>query len=321
MPFVPPRGSGKFVVMKILVLGAGAVGGYFGGRLAAAGHEVFFTARGEHLKALQNTGLSVQSCQGDFHTHPAAAEFFEPIAGLGLILICVKHKDTAALLPQLKKQAGETTVVISLQNGADSERFFIDAAGAEKVVGGIAYIGAALEAPGKISHTARGVVTIGELGGTPSRRTETIKKMFEEAGIKCNVSANIKKDKWEKLMWNAGFNGICALTRQPVHPLLNHPPTRAIIKKLMEELVTVAHAAGAPVNPALPDKYIENTLKGGEVYPSTLQDVNQGKTTEIGIMNGTVVEEGKKHGIATPYNEMVWAAVSAIDAAAEGRRG
>lgn len=306
--------------MKILVLGAGAVGGYFGGRLSAAGHEVFFTARGEHLKALRAYGLMVRSCQGDFHVRPHAAEYFDPIEGLGLILICVKHKDTAALLPQLKEQAGAATAIISLQNGADSERFFIDAAGAEKVIGGIAYIGAALEGPGKISHTARGVVTIGELDGPPRPRTEAIKGMFEEAGVKCAISANIKKDKWEKLMWNAGFNGICALTRQPVHPLLNHPPTKIIIKKLMEELVLVAHAAGVPVNAALPEKYIENTLKGGEVYPSTLQDVKQGKTTEIDIMNGTVVEEGIKHGIATPYNETIWAAVSAIDAAVEKYR-
>lgn len=303
--------------MKILVLGAGAVGGYFGGRLSAAGHEVFFAARGEHLKTLQAFGLMVRSCQGDFHVRPHVAEYFKPIDGLDLILLCVKHKDTAPLLPQLKEQAGATTAIISLQNGADSERFFIDAVGAEKVIGGIAYIGAALEAPGKIAHTARGVVTIGELDGMPSQRTETIKSMFEEAGVKCAISANIKKDKWEKLMWNTGFNGICALTRQPVHPLLNHPPTRIIIKKLMEELVLVAHAAGVPVNAALPEKYIENTLKGGEVYPSTLQDVKQGKTTEVDIMNGAVVEEGIKHGIATPYNEMIWAAVSAIDAAAE----
>lgn len=296
------------------------MGGYFGGRLALAGHEVFFTARGEHLKTLREHGLSVRSCQGDFTVHPESAERFEPIAGLGLILLCVKHKDTAALLPQLKEQAGAATTVISLQNGAGSERFFIDAVGAEKVVGGIAHIGAALEGPGKISHTARGVITIGELDGAPGERAAAFKKLFEEAGIKCNLSADIKKDKWEKLMWNAGFNGLSALARLPVHPLLNHPPTKAVIKKLMEELVAVAHAAGVPVNAALPDKYIENTLKGGEVYPSTLQDVKQGKSTEIDIMNGTVVEEGKKHGVATPYNEAVWAAVSAIDAAGGGGR-
>ncbi len=315
MPIARPGYSGKFVTMKILVMGAGAVGGYFGGRLSVAGHEVFFTARGEHLDALRTHGLSVRSCQGDFHVHPHVAGHFEPIEGLDLILLCVKHKDTAGILSQLKEQAGETTVVISLQNGAASERFFIDAVGTEKVVGGIAYIGAALEGPGIINHTARGVITIGELDGTISHRIELIKKMFEEAGVKCNISANITKDKWEKLMWNVGFNGLSALTRQPVHPLLNHPPTKTIIKKLMDELVAVAHAVGVPVNQALPDRYIENTLKGGEVFPSTLQDVMMGKTTEISIMNGTVVEEGKKRGIATPYNEMVWATVSAIDAA------
>ncbi len=304
--------------MKILVLGAGAVGGYFGGRLSAAGHEVFFTARGEHLDALRTRGLSVRSCQGDFHVYPHVSGHFEPIEGLDLILLCVKHKDTAGILPQLKEQAGKTTVVISLQNGAASERFFIDAVGAEKVVGGIAYIGAALEEPGSIHHTARGIITIGELNGAPSQRAESIKKMFEEAGVKCNISADITKDKWEKLMWNVGFNGLSALTRQPVHPLLNHPPTRIIIKKLMDELVAVAHAAGVPVNAGLIDKYIENTLKGGEVFPSTLQDVKQGKATEINIMNGTVVDEGRKRNIATPYNEMVWAAVSAIDAARGG---
>ncbi len=305
--------------MKILVMGAGAVGGYFGGRLAQAGHEVYFTARGAHLDALRENGLSVQSCQGDFHVHPAAAGHFDRIEGLDLILLCVKHKDTAALLPQLKEQAGPRTVVVSLQNGAASERYFIDAVGTEKVVGGIAYIGAALTAPGIISHTARGIITIGELDGASTERVTRLKAAFEEAGIKCNVSTDIAKDKWEKLMWNVGFNGLCALTRQPVHPLLNHPPTNALVRSLMNELVQVATAAGIKVNPALPGKYIENTLKGGEVYPSTLQDVLHGRTTEIDIMNGAVVEEGKKRGISTPYNEMVWAAVSAIDAAARAK--
>jgi len=301
--------------MKILVIGAGSVGGYFGGRLALAGHEVYFVARGQHLRAIVENGLTVRSIQGDFTVIPQAREGFEPLHGLGLILVCVKCGDTAGILQMLKSHTGENTVVISLQNGVDAERALMESVPRERIVGGIAFIGSAVESPGTIVHTAAGKITIGELDNRRSHRVEELKNMFEGAKIPCAAAPDIVKAKWEKLLWNVGFNGICAITGLSAHRVLAHPPTRGIVRRLMGEHIDVACLLGIEINPALAEKYIENTAKGGDVVPSTLQDVRNGRHTEIDVMNGKIVEEGKMLGVSTPYNETVWAAVSAIDAA------
>lgn len=307
------------MAMRILIIGAGSVGGYFGGKLAKAGHETWFIARGAHLDAIRQNGLRVKSIQGDFTVHPHAADQFPPIPDIDIILVCVKHKDTPSILPHLKKHLGQNTVVISLQNGVDGEKELSSAIPLNNIVGGIAYIGSELASPGLIKHTASGLITIGELTGKTSGRVDAIKSLFETASVKCRISNDIVKDKWEKLIWNVGFNGLCAITRLPARPLLSHPPTREIVKGLMMEMIAVAHKSGIAVDASLADRYIDNTLKGGEVVPSTLQDILHGKMTEIDILNGKVSVEGKKLGVPTPLNDLVWAAVSAIDSARSGQ--
>jgi len=200
--------------MKTLVIGAGAVGGYFGGRLAQAGHELYFMARGDHLKAMKKDGLHVESREGDFHIKPRAEKGFEPIEGLDLIMVCVKHHGLNAVLPTVREHAGENCIVISLLNGVDSEDILMDAVPGNRVIGAIAYIGSELTAPGRIRNTLAGKITLGEMDGSDTARLENLKKAFNDASIPCGTSNNIRKALWEKLMWNVGFNGLSALTGQ-----------------------------------------------------------------------------------------------------------
>lgn len=296
-------------------MGAGSVGAYFGGRLARSGHEVFFVARGDHLKAIRRDGLSVESIKGDFHIKAEARESFEPLENLDLIILSVKHRDTESVLPEIKKHTGGKSLVMSLQNGVDSEKTLAGVAPASQLIGGLAYIGANIEAPGKIRHTASGKIVIGELDGSKSERIINLKKIFEEAHIPCSVSLNIEKEKWEKLMWNVGFNGLSALTDRSANELAAYPPTCALVRHLMEELVEVALKAGIEVNRGMIDKHIEFTAKTSEIVPSMLQDTRAGRLSEIDIINGKVVSYGKKFGITTPYNELVWGAISLRDKA------
>ncbi len=180
--------------MKILVIGSGAVGGYFGGKLAQAGHEVFFMARGEHMNAINRNGLAVESINGDFNVRSAlAAERFQPIDGLNLVLVCVKRTDTGSVTEVLGEQAGggRKATVISLQNGVDVEKELASAVRVSNLLGGVAFLGSEVSAPGRIKHSAGGILTIGELDGSRSERALGLKKMFDDAGIRCSVSTDV----------------------------------------------------------------------------------------------------------------------------------
>ena len=301
--------------MKILVLGTGAVGGYFGGRLAEGGNELYFTARGANLTALLNDGLKVESINGNFDITIDVREKFDPIEGVDLILLCAKTGDTRGLLPIIKEHMNDTSVVVSLQNGVESESILEEAIPAESIIGGIAFIGSNRYAPGRIRHTGGGSITLGELTGEKTERIERIRSMFADAGVECRVTGKIIKPKWEKLVWNAGFNGLSAITGVAAEKLLSYKPTRNIVSKLMEETIAVAQNKSIPVDSTMAERHIETTEKMKDVIPSMLQDIRAGRTTEIDSINGAVCREGEKAGIATPYNETIVAAVSAIDEA------
>jgi len=278
-----------------------------------AGHEIYFVARGEQLKAIEQSGLFVESVNGDFTAKPAGvSERFKPLPNLDLILVCVKRLDTANILEILAEQTGPDTVVISLQNGVDVEREFVGVVPESKVMGGIAFIGSAVSAPGRLKHTAKGAITIGELDGSQSSRSLALKKIFEDSGVPCTVSTDIARAKWEKLMWNVGFNGVCALSGRTVHQILAFPPACDLVCGLMAECADVAEKLGVMVSRSIIEKYIESGRKAGDVTPSMLQDVRHGKRTEIDYINGKVRDEGRKLGCPTPHNDVVWTLISAI---------
>lgn len=288
--------------MRIIIAGSGGVGGYYGAMLARAGHEVLFIARGEHLAALRARGISVKSIAGDFTLPVNAAP---DAAGFGLAdlaLVCVKSYDTQSSIPLFEAGVGEASVVLSLQNGVDNEEILAARFGRERVMGGVSFIGSRVQSPGVILHTSYGNIAIGELDGGISPRGQAFAAMFNEAGIKCRLSDGIRRDLYAKMVWNVGFNALCAILDCPAKVAVEFAPTRKVVEDAMREWVAVARAAGVALEEAAVQKNVEATLKGGEVIPSLLHDRRRGRRLEIESFNGKAAMMGRELGVPTPVN-------------------
>ncbi|HZD40565.1 MAG TPA: 2-dehydropantoate 2-reductase, partial [Terriglobales bacterium] len=200
--------------MRIAVIGTGAVGGYFGAKLALAGHEVTFIARGAHLRAMREKGLIVQSFQGDFQVHQATfTDHVEDIGKQDLVLFCVKSYDTEEVAKGLPVPGENPPAILSLQNGIDNPDKIARLWGLHNTLAGVVYIGAQLLRPGTIRHSTGGRIIFGQLDGSLGERTEAVKQGFLAAGIPCEASKEIRRALWRKLLWNAPFCAIACLTR------------------------------------------------------------------------------------------------------------
>jgi 2-dehydropantoate 2-reductase len=296
--------------MKIIIAGAGAVGGYYGGVLARSGHDVYFIARGAQLAALKERGLAVKSIDGDFALpSPKCGEKADSFGHADLILVCFKTYDTAMTLDLYKAGVGPQTAIISLQNGVDNEDIIAGRYGADRVLGGVTFIGVRVESPGVILHTAASNMIIGELDGGLSDRVKTLGDVFVKAGVKCKVSGDIKRDKWAKTIWNIGFNAICAILECSAQTAIRFEETRSVVRAAMLEWIAVAKEEGVDLTPDMADKHIERTFTAGEIIPSMLQDKRIGRRMEIDTFNGKAVELGIKHGIQTPVNKTLTAMI------------
>lgn len=299
---------------KIAVVGAGGVGGYFGGRLAEAGYDVSFLARGQHLEALKLKGLKIKSCNGDTLIEPViATDNPGEIGECDLVLICVKSFDTAATAEAILPLVGNTTTVISLQNGTENEEILGKTVGREKVMGGVAFIGSRISAPGVILHTAAGNLTIGEMDGSMSERADDINELFASSGIEVRVTGNIQKAMWQKMVWNCGFNAITALTGGSASELLARDETRHTIRNTMREVITLARKEGLDLAEDLPDKMIAHTETQGAIKTSMLIDMESGRPMEIEALNGTVSRKAKEMGLASPINDTLYGMISLIN--------
>jgi len=299
--------------LKIAIIGAGGVGGYYGGLLSKAGMDVHLLARGEHLRMIKKRGLIIRSYKGNFRTKVEASDNPDHIGVSDLVLFCVKSFDTEKTAKQITRIVGPETSIISLQNGVGNEEIIGDILGHEKVMGGIAFIGSRIAEPGVILHTAAGSLSFGELDGEMSNRGKLINEIFKSAGIEANLSKNIKKSMWRKMVWNCGFNAITALTGCCVSETLELPETRKVIETAMEEVVKVAHSLGISLDEDLVGKTISSTERQGEIRTSMLVDMEKGKRMEIESINGAVSKMGEKSGIPTPVNDTLYGAVKAVN--------
>lgn len=299
--------------MKILIVGAGAVGGYFGGLLARSGEDVTFLARGEHLKAIQEKGLYIKSINGDFNVKINAVERPSDNDKYDLIIIAVKSYDLSNACNNIKGTVKNDSVLMSLLNGVDSEEIIGNIFGIEKVIGSVAFIGSQISEAGVISHTASGMITIGELDGSKSKRCKEILNIFERAKIPIKLSENIQKDIWAKMVWNTGFNAITALTGSLVSDVLSIPESRKIVEMTMKETVEVANKKGIRLSDDLAEKTVSKTLKAGEIKTSMLQDRENGKAMEIDSINGAIVRLGREMNIHVPVNETLYGALKVIN--------
>ncbi|MBI4273204.1 MAG: 2-dehydropantoate 2-reductase [Rhizobiales bacterium] len=296
--------------MRIAVMAAGAVGGYFGGRLAAAGHDVFFIARGAHRDAIAKNGLKIESTLGNLHLKDAkVTDDPAKVGPVDAVMFAVKLWDTESAAAQAKPLVGPDTRLITLQNGVDSVERIAPILGADHVVGGIAYIATVIASPGVISHTSPfAQMRCGRIDAKPDAPLTAFANAAKAAGVDIAVSDQINKDRWEKFVFLVAVSAMTSATRAPLGPIMADADNRAFFRRLMEEVLAVGKAKGV----ALDDAYIDQQMAFAEQKaPKTMKasmchDLERGNRLELDWLSGKVVEFGRALGIPVPANEAIY---------------
>ena len=295
--------------MKIVMMGSGGVGGYYGARLLQAGHDVSFVARGAHAGAMREKGLRIRSELGDAQVRAKVLDDPAQAGGADLVVIAVKLWDTEEAAQAVARVPGATAV--SLQNGVDKDDVLAAAAGRDRVLGGITHIAAVIAEPGVIAHTGKlQRVTLGELDGSRTTRLQAAVEAFRAAGVEAIASDDIRRATWEKFTFLTALSGMTALTRKPVGDVRAHPATRAMLLDALREAVAVAQAEGARLDAAFAQKQLEmmDTLPA-PMLSSMAQDLLRGRRLELPWLSGAVVRRAEKHGIAVPAHRAIYAAL------------
>lgn len=295
--------------MKIVAMGSGGVGGYFGGRLAASGADVTFIARGEHLKAIERDGLKILSANGDMTLKPVkATDDPVSIGHADLVMIAVKLWSTEDAARTIEPLMGPKSAVVTWQNGVVAEDILIKQYGKERVIGGVSNIAALIEAPGVIRHNgAMARLIFAELDGKPSKRIEAFAALCKQAHIEHVVSDDITRAIWQKFIFLASFSGMTCMTRLSIGPVRSDPETRAMLKAALNEVVAIGRAKGV----SLPDDQAEQSLAWADNLPPTmvasmLGDLNRGNRLELPWLSGTVVKLGEELGVATSVHKFIY---------------
>jgi 2-dehydropantoate 2-reductase len=298
--------------MKIAIMGAGGVGGYFGAKLAVSGEEVHFVARGAHLEAIQSDGLQVYSANGDVLVKPARAAGNPAAVGpADVVVIAVKLWSTEQALRDAAPMIGPNTAVVSFQNGVTAADGISKLYGKQRTLGGVAQIAAVIEKPGVIRHSGTmAVLIVGELDGKPSARTQAFVDACVKAGIEARISGDIQKNIWEKYVFLVAASAMTSLTRLPLGAVREDPDTRALTAQIMSEVVAVAKGRGIQLDGDLVGKLLQRLdgLPRGMVA-SMLGDLERGNRLELPWLSGGVVQIGKELGVPTPANGFVVAAL------------
>lgn len=290
-------------------MGTGAVGAYFGAKLARAGNDVVFVARGPNLAALRERGMRIESMGGSFSIAPVCAVADPRDAGSAdLVLVCVKSYDTQAAAAALRPIVHPGTIVLSLQNGIENEEILRRELGLPDILAGLTHIGAELIEPGVVRHQAGGRIVFGELDGSESARTRCLAELFRQAQVEFHVSRHISVMLWDKLCWNASFNATTAITRRTVGGLLGDPDGRALVRAAMFEVVGVAQANGLALDPERVEEEIERSAATmADLRTSMLQDLERGKRLEHDAINGAVVRAAQRAGVSAPIHRTLCA--------------
>jgi 2-dehydropantoate 2-reductase len=298
--------------VKIAVVGAGGVGGYFGGRLAAAGEDVRFLARGAHLAAIRAKGLRVDSVKGDFVAGVTATDDPAAIGRCDAVLFCVKSYDTREAAARLAPLVGDDTAVVSLQNGVDNEEQLAAAVGADKVLGGAAFIFSVITEPGVVTHTGGPArIVFGEIDGARTTRVERLLAACRAAGIDAEVPPDIRVVLWSKFAFICAVAGMTAAVRRPLGDIRDDEAAWAMFRRLVEEVVAVGRAEGVPLGDDTVEQQIAlAAAQPAGAYSSLHFDLVNGNRMELDALHGTVVRRGSRRGVPTPANEAVHAILS-----------
>jgi 2-dehydropantoate 2-reductase len=299
--------------MRIAVMGAGAVGGYFGARLAASGADVTFIARGEHLKAMRQDGLRVKSIKGDLEIHSEFVASSDRIVPVDLVLFAVKSQDTEEAARSLAPFMGASTVVVSLQNGVDNADKIARLWGGERSLAAVAYIAARISAPGVIEHSGGGRITLGSLQPGGEESALAVHAMLAEARISCDVSSDIREVLWQKLAWSAPFCALSCLLHMTVGDILGSASLEALVQGGIDEVLAAARCRGIDLPASTAQDVLSSSIALRDVKPSMLQDLEAGKPLEHEALNGIVVRILQQAGKRAPINEILYAALKRID--------
>lgn len=308
--------------MHIAVFGAGAVGGFFGGRLAQAGQRVALIARGAHLRAIQAHGLRVDSIEGGFVVHPQqATDDPAQVGPVDAVLVGVKTWQVPEAARAMGPLMGPETFVVPLENGVEAPQQLGQILEQERVLGGLCRIISAVVEPGHIRHSGlEPYVAFGELDNRPSERAQRLRRAFEETGVQAEIPADIHVAMWKKFLFIAAFSGVGAVARAPVGVLRTIPETREMLEQAMREILAVAHARGV----ALPEETVANAMSlidglQPEGTASMQRDIMSGRPSEIESQNGAVVRLGEEMGVPTPLHAFIYHSLLPLELQARGR--
>lgn len=304
--------------MRIAILGAGGVGGYYGGILARAGHQVAFLARGAHLDALRERGLEVRTPEGPFTVAVEAAGDPRELGEADFAIVAVKTYSLPEIVPAARLLAERGAVILPLLNGVEAaDRLIAGGVPSERVLGGLAEISAARLGPGVVERRSPfQKVVVGERAGGPSERGERIAAALREAGAEARVSEDITADLWRKLAFIATMSAACGLARSPVGPIRDSPLGHRLIERAVREALGVARALGVAVAPDDDAKilgFIDSLGVG--LKPSFLLDLEAGSRTEIADLSGAISRLGRDAGVETPVHDVAAAALGVATSA------
>jgi 2-dehydropantoate 2-reductase len=307
--------------MRIAIIGAGGVGGYFGGRLARAGDDVAFIARGEHLRAMREEGLRVRSVAGDFTVHPVrATDDPAEVGPVDAVLVATKTWQVEEACRTAAPLLGPETVVVTLQNGVEAPAQAARIVGRERVLPGVARIFSRVAEPGLVVHAGGPAsVTFGELDGPPTPRVLRLRDALAAAGVAVETPDDVLADLWAKFLFVVPMGGVGALARAPVGVLRGMPETRRLLEEAMGEILAVARARGI----RLPDDVVARTMgfvdgQPAEGTTSLQRDVAAGRPSELEAWCGAVVRLGAESGVPTPLHRVMYHALLPLERRARG---
>jgi 2-dehydropantoate 2-reductase len=298
--------------MKFAIFGTGGVGGYFGGRLAQAGEDVTFIARGQHLKAIREHGLHVESINGDFVVQPAQATDDPVSVGVvDAVLVAVKSWSLPDAIQQIKPIVGHHSFVVWLGNGIEGTDLMIEAFGREHVVGGLTRISSFQGGPGLIQHVGtQPSIAFGELHQNQSPRVDALRAAFQKCiGVRVDIPENILAAIWEKFIFIAAVSGVGAVTRQPAGIYRSIPESRTIMLAALEETASLGRARGVPLDADVATRILTNNIDvlSPTILASMQKDIMEGRPSELEAQTGYIARLGRKLGIPTPTHDFIYA--------------
>jgi 2-dehydropantoate 2-reductase len=307
--------------VEIVVFGAGAVGAFFGGLLVRGGQEVSFIARGAQLDALRTRGILIRSLRLGEVAIPRVQAFgraAEVLSGQAarrpdLVLVCVKANQTAAILEDLATLLGPTSTVVTLQNGVDSDDTIAERFGRARVIPAVVYVGATIDSPGVVTHVAAGTIAIGVRTGGDAARLPAIRDALAASGQPIRISDDIQRERWQKLIWNASFNTVSAITGRTPRELLAVEEARATILGIMREVIAVGRASGLSLVDSDADDQIAWTERATAIRTSMMVDRERHRAMETEALIGVIVRAGREHGVPTPVSDTVYGLLEAIE--------